>query len=74
MTTGGEGGMVTTDDEELFSGMIAVSVPILNARQRMIAGVAVTAPLVRMSIEDALTHLPALRAAASDMANYLEPQ
>ncbi|MEM7293503.1 MAG: IclR family transcriptional regulator [Pseudomonadota bacterium] len=62
----------STDNEELFSGMIAVSVPILNARRKMIAGVAVTAPIARMSIDDALVHIPALQDAAGELSNYLE--
>ena len=62
----------STDNEEFISGMIAVSVPITNSKGRMIAGVAVTAPIARMSLDDAIAHLPALRSAADKMSNYLD--
>ena len=62
----------STDDEEFISGMIAVSVPIKDNRGRVIAGVAVTAPVARMSLNDALNHLPDLREAASEIADYLD--
>ncbi len=61
-----------TDNEEFISGMIAVSVPITDNRGRMVAGVAVTAPVARMSLDDALTYLPALRDAADELSNYLD--
>ena len=61
------------DNEEFISGVIAISVPILDDDRRMIAGVAVTAPTARMSIDTAKQQLPALREAADDLRNYLIP-
>ena len=60
-----------TDNEEFITGMIGVSVPITDNRDRMLAGVAVTAPVARMSLNTAVRHLPALREAARDLSNYL---
>ncbi len=62
----------STDNEEFIPGMIAVAVPITDGRGRMIAGVAVTAPVARMSLDNALSHLPALREAADELSNYLD--
>jgi len=62
----------STDIEEFIPGVIAVAVPITDSRGRMIAGVAVTAPVARMSLDDALSHLPALREAADEISNYLD--
>ncbi len=62
----------STDIEEFIPGVIAVAVPITDGRGRMIAGVAVTAPVARMSLDDALSHLPALREAADEISNYLD--
>ncbi|MEM7207207.1 MAG: IclR family transcriptional regulator [Pseudomonadota bacterium] len=62
----------STDNEEFIPGMVAVSVPITDVRGRMIAGVAVTAPIARLSLANALRYLPDLREAANDLSNYLE--
>ena len=56
------------DDQEFIDGMIAVAVPITDAKGRMVAALACHAPTVRLSLEDARGHLPALRKAAKAMS------
>lgn len=62
---------IGTDDEEFLAGLTAVAVPVLDARQRILATVAVHAPTSRMSIAKARTHVPALRRAAAKLAGTL---
>lgn len=59
---------VGTDDEEFLAGLTAVSVPVLDRQGKMCAAVAVHAPTVRMSLEQARQHVPALRRAAMALA------
>ena len=61
-----------TDNEEFISGVVALAVPILSGSQRMLASVAVTAPTSRMTLDDAIVHLPALREAAGKLSDYLD--
>lgn len=58
-----------TDDEENHIGLVCVAVPVLDLRSRACAAVAMHAPVSRMSLKRALEHLPALRAAALEIAN-----
>lgn len=60
---------IGTDDEEFLAGLIAVSVPVLDNRGRICATVAVHAPTVRMSLELARQHVPALRRAAAALSS-----
>jgi len=57
-----------TDDEEYLAGLVCVAVPVVDAKGRSSAAVAVQAPAARMPLATALTHLPALRRAAQAMA------
>lgn len=57
-----------TDDEEYLAGLVCVAVPVIDAKGRPSAAVAVQAPAARMPLATALTHLPALRSAAEAMA------
>lgn len=61
-----------TDNQEFISGMIGVSVPITDSRGRMIAGIVVIAPIARVSLDEAVKHLPDLRDAADKLSNYLD--
>ncbi|SRR6267378_364246 len=56
------------DNEEYHAGLVCVAVPVLDAKKRACAALAVHAPVSRMSLERALSHLPALRQGASAMA------
>jgi len=60
--------MVGTDNEEFLAGLSAISVPVLDSRERVCAAVAVHAPTARMNIAEARAHLPALRRAATALA------
>ncbi|MGF1629009.1 MAG: IclR family transcriptional regulator [Kiloniellaceae bacterium] len=59
---------VGTDDQEFLEGMVAVAVPVTDAAGRFVAALAVHAPAMRMSLEQMMNHLPALREAAGQLA------
>lgn len=59
------------DDEEFMDGMIAISVPILDARGALASTLSFHAPTIRMSMDEALRRLPLLKAAASDLSALL---
>ncbi|WP_347267717.1 IclR family transcriptional regulator [Paracoccus sp. (in: a-proteobacteria)] len=60
-----------TDNEELMAGMIALAVPVLDAEGRLAATVSFHAPVQRLTLEQGMRHLPALQAAASELAQDL---
>lgn len=60
---------VSADNEEFIEGMIAVAVPIRDAVGRFVAGLAIHAPVVRLSLEEALGHVDILRAAARELGS-----
>lgn len=62
---------VGVDDEEFATGMVAVSVPVLDARGRACAALAVHAPTVRLSLRAAQGHLARLREAATRLSKLL---
>ncbi|MEO6030670.1 MAG: IclR family transcriptional regulator C-terminal domain-containing protein, partial [Burkholderiaceae bacterium] len=55
------------DREEFIAGLIAVAVPVHDRDGVVRAALAVHAPSVRMSLDDALAQLAALRTAAARM-------
>lgn len=65
---------VSTDNEELIRGMVAVAVPIETATGEIYSTVAVHAPTLRRSLEDLRQHTPALRRAAAALASIFEMQ
>lgn len=64
---------VGTNNEEFQAGVIGIAVPVMDAKGRMIASVALQAPVARLSIGRALEFVPSLRRAAADMAITFEP-
>jgi len=62
---------VGIDNEEFYKGMVAVSVPIKDPIGRICATLAVHGPVVRFSIEDAMSHVPTLDAAAKRLESTL---
>ena len=60
-----------TDNEEFIEGLVAVAVPICGQNGRFCAGLALHAPKFRMTMEDALDQLPALRSAAAQIESLL---
>ena len=59
---------VGTDNEEFVTGMVACAVAVNDERGRMAAMVAFHAPVIRMSMEVALSHVTALRRAADKIS------
>lgn len=62
---------VATNNQEFHVGMIGVAVPILDKTGRSCAALALQAPVVRMSLEQALQHVPTLKAAAQTLSTVL---
>jgi DNA-binding IclR family transcriptional regulator len=60
---------VSTDDEEYLAGTVCVAVPVENDRRRVPAVLAVHAPVTRMSLAQALAHVPSLRRAAAQLVD-----
>jgi IclR family acetate operon transcriptional repressor len=56
-----------TDNEEYLAGLVCVAVPVETPEGRVVASVAVHAPVARMPLAAALRHVPALRQAAAAM-------
>lgn len=61
---------VATDNEEFLAGVVCVAMPVTNAGQ-MIAGLAISAPAARLSMKQALQHVPSLRSAAQALSDLL---
>ena len=59
----------STDNGEFIEGMIAVAVPVTDKLGRFVAGLAMHAPEVRMSLEEAIGHVDILRAAAQELGS-----
>jgi DNA-binding IclR family transcriptional regulator len=60
---------VGIDNEEFLEGMVAVAVPVTDGGGRFFAALAVHAPVVRMSLDEAMTHVPVLQEAAAELSN-----
>ncbi|MCA3072106.1 MAG: IclR family transcriptional regulator [Rhodocyclaceae bacterium] len=61
-----------TDNEEFLDGLVAASVPVMDAAGRPIAAVAVHGPVGRLSFDRALSLVPRLRQAADELAEAFE--
>ncbi len=61
----------STDNEEFIDGMVAVAVPVLDGRGRLVATLSIFAPAIRMSLEAAVDWVPELRKAADDLSSVL---
>ena len=60
------------DNEEDLPGICCIAVPVRNSDGKVVAGVAVHAPLARMRIEQGLEFLPMLRSAAEAMTATID--
>lgn len=60
------------DDEEFIEGMIAVSVPVKGDGGRMVASLAMHAPVFRVTLDEARTHVDRLREAAKLLISELQ--
>jgi DNA-binding IclR family transcriptional regulator len=61
----------STDREEFIAGLVAVAVPVFDAAGKPRAAMAVHAPTARMTMEDAVKRIGALREAAKRMGGLL---
>lgn len=59
---------VGTDNQEFIEGMVAVAVPVTDAKGRLAGTLACHGPTVRMSMEMAQSFIPALRRAAAKLS------
>ena len=59
------------DREEFIPGLVAAAVPVRDARGEVRAAIAVHAPVARVSAQQVLDRLPALKAAAQRMGKLL---
>ncbi|GAC1321441.1 MAG: IclR family transcriptional regulator [Collimonas sp.] len=64
---------VALNNEESISGLIGVAVPVPDARGRIAFALAIQAPRTRLSMVDAMEHIPYLRRAAEAIAATLGP-
>ncbi len=58
---------ISIDNQEFMSGVVCIAVPVFDPSGAMRAGLAISAPEARMSVEKALEHAPVLRAAAAKL-------
>lgn len=62
---------IGTDNQEFVDGMVAAAVPIRYGDGQMLAGLAMHGPTQRLSLDDALAAVPALREAAQALAGLM---
>lgn len=62
----------STDNEEYLSGIYCLAVPVKDADSRVVAAVAVHAPVTRMRLDQALEFLPLLRESADAIAQTID--
>jgi IclR family acetate operon transcriptional repressor len=63
---------VSFDREEYLVGVVCMAVPVVGKNGEMLAALAIQAPEARMNEQTARSHLPALRRAASELAEIFQ--
>jgi DNA-binding IclR family transcriptional regulator len=63
---------VSFDREEFLAGVVCAAVPVIGKDGEILAALAVQAPAARMSVDTARKHLPAMRRAATQLAEAFE--
>lgn len=63
---------VSTDDEEYVAGLACVAVPVRATSGRVVASVAIQAPVARMPLASVLAHRAALEQAANELGRTLD--
>lgn len=63
---------VSCDNCEFMSGVVCVAVPVHGPSGRTVAGIAISAPEARLTVEELREHTPALRQAADKMARTFD--
>jgi DNA-binding IclR family transcriptional regulator len=61
-----------TDDEEYLAGICCLAVPVHDADGRVVAALAMHAPVPRLPLDEAMQFLPAMQSAAEAMAQTLD--
>ncbi len=59
---------VAVDNQEFLAGVVCVAVPVRGPRKQTVAALAISAPSARMSLQQAMTHIPLLQASAKQLA------
>jgi IclR family acetate operon transcriptional repressor len=62
---------ISTDNQEFLAGVVCVSVSVATASDRSIAALAISAPIARMSLQQALKYVPSLRGAAARLSETI---
>lgn len=60
------------DNQEFMSGVVCIAVPIRNPRTRVCAGLAISAPEARLSLDKARSYVPLLQKTAQKLSLTLE--
>ena len=64
----------STNQEEFFSDLIAVGVPVRDAKNQLLATLGMPAPPSRLPLAEAEKYVPRMRLAAAQLATVLEAQ
>jgi IclR family acetate operon transcriptional repressor len=59
---------VSFDDSEFMSGVVCIAVPIRGDGDKVVAGIAMSAPEARLTLDEARKHIPALKDAARKLS------
>ncbi len=62
---------IGVDNEEFTQGMVAIAVPLRNDEGGFYGALAIHAPSARMSMKEALTHIPKLKASAAELLELI---
>ena len=65
---------ISTDNQEFLAGVVCVAVPVRGPSGQVVAAIAVSAPLARMSLQQGLQHVPLLQAAAERLAATIDDE
>jgi DNA-binding IclR family transcriptional regulator len=63
---------VSFDREEYLVGVVCAAVPVIGDKGEILAALAIQAPEARMNVNAARRHLPALRTAATELAEIFQ--
>ena len=63
---------VAFDREEFLVGVVCAAVPVIGRSGEILAALAIQGPEVRMSVDNARAHLPALRRASRELAEIFQ--
>ena len=61
----------STDNAEFMDDMIACAVPILDGRGRLVSTLSIHAPTMRMSMDDAKSHVPLMHETAAKLTKLM---